>query len=351
MKHAQRLIALATLLAAPVSAQFAPPQPHELLKKFDTALGQWEGKGKFYGPLSSAGMPWTSTSRVERVLDGFAVRETLDVDMGAVGRYLMVAIYAYDANRKTLIVNKVDNYAGASEGLCQWVGGSLVTAQAALFGEQGTPLMLGAERSKWTFTGDESTLASTMCAGDLDPYLHIEGAMKRTSAEAKPTETDLHTTKLMKFMQPLAPLLGEWKIEGAVQTAPGAEAMKIKGVDRIWALHGGRALVAEAMAHPAADDIPFRYQAIGLIGWNPGRECWDHYTISNTGDVLHGEWHPAGEGKLITVHSGRYMGQPFAERGVLEFGEDGPQRVWSDRYSGVEAGYRAFEATYATEPR
>lgn len=342
------LLAAPLLLASAAQAQFDLPEPHESMKAFAPAIGYWEGAGDSSNPMGGDRLPWTSTSDFEYVLSGFAVREVLHVDLGIMGSYDMIALYAYSANEDKIVRYACDNFNGVSESVVQWIDNSMIIGKSGLQPDMtGTPI-LNVERSTTTFQEDSAELSmlNMMGTNAVDDY--VTGTMKRKPRPSQAVEAGMKGEALSEAMQPLAPLVGTWKFSGTMTMAPGMDAMPIGGTDTFYPFVGGNGMVANVVG----DDMDgFVYEATALMGWNAGTKCWDHFTVTNMGDVMRSQQWNGGEGKLIMTHSGSYQGMPYAERGIFEFGKDGPSKIVSDRYTGTEPGYRTFEGTYAKKTR
>tara|TARA_R110002126_G_scaffold64513_24_gene165308 strand:- start:5140 stop:6180 length:1041 start_codon:yes stop_codon:yes gene_type:complete len=338
------LFAAPILLAAPAFAQFELPKPDESLAPFAATVGHWEGKGTFSMDTVEERMPWTCTIELEPILDGFAYQETLDVDMGEIGHYHMMAIYTYDAAKSQLVHIKTDNMGGTAMGLSQWVGNSLVSAGAGMFPQMDGSKLIGAERGVWAIDGDSSTLSITMVSGDQAASIHVDGVMKRTNPKPMAVNASLRTNELIEPMKPLASMLGKWHMKGSMVMAPDAPKMEIAGNDDVFAFTGGHAIVANVIGEESEG---FIYRAIGTMSWSESKSCWDHYSVDNMGVVTHSEWFQTDDETFVMMHSGSYMGEPYAERGTFKVGKDGPISVWSDRFSGAGAGARVFEGTYS----
>ena len=67
---------------------------------------------------------------------------------------------------------------------------------------------------------------------------------------------------------------------------------------------------------------------------------------TNMGTIVHLENY-VRDGSIIAIRSGTNMGEPFAERMVVELGPNGPVKIAAHRFGGTRGAEVSFKAEYA----
>ena len=169
-------------------------------------------------------------------------------------------------------------------------------------------------------------------------YTHVEAILSRASAEpvvVDATDMERHQPGL----EALKPLVGKWEITGRVIPMPGMEAMDISGTESVVPILRGNIIESRVVGRPGD------YEAIAMFCPNRVTGAFHHVTFDNMGTFTHAEGH-AVDGAIIVTYSGTLQGTPYAERTVVVLGEDGPEKVTTNRFTGTGAGEQVFEATY-----
>jgi hypothetical protein len=90
-----------------------------------------------------------------------------------------------------------------------------------------------------------------------------EGAAETAATEIAAAETAAAESTADDPMQPLAPMVGEWKGEGWIRMGPG-EPVHFDSQERVESRLGGEALFIEG-THRAKDGGPLVHQAVALL--------------------------------------------------------------------------------------
>ena len=97
--------------------------PAKQLAKFGRLIGDWTGKGSLSMP-GLGEMPWTSTSRVRKVLGGHFVRDDTTIDFGGAmpGKLQMITFLGWDKERERYVQLNANNMGGVEITQIHWNG-------------------------------------------------------------------------------------------------------------------------------------------------------------------------------------------------------------------------------------
>lgn len=108
------LMCCALLTAVSMQAQAPPPAPE--LQKLDFLTGHWTVEGSdTMGPPGTPSTKWSETSDAEWMDGKYFLVEHRDMDLGAMGKGKLMAVYGYDADNKAYTRTSFDSWGEAEK--------------------------------------------------------------------------------------------------------------------------------------------------------------------------------------------------------------------------------------------
>lgn len=332
------------LLLAPVLAAQAPPKPAPELKQLEPLVGAWRGEGKMVEP-SGVATKWTATASYAWALDGHFLRE--DVVFAFEGMAVPFQVHGYlgwdleNARHVRLAVSS-DGHAELAP-LTVGQDGSFVVMAAQ---QQGSMRYL--QRTSFVVKEKEMEHTVDMLMSEGPSFAIASGRFAR--AESAP-RVDFAAKAFMDLaphadVARLCRAAGQYDVTGSMVPAPGAPAMKIRGIDAFRAVFGGTVL--HARTDGEAEGMPGKYVGEAFWARDEQRGGLLVVFVSNFGEAatMEGNW--TADGRLLTTGSGRLQGQSMVQRMLMQFDDKGAVKS-SVGHSIVGTGEPAetFRATYA----
>jgi hypothetical protein len=344
---------LLLLLAAapPLPGQGDPPAAGAVdpLAPFERLIGNWAGSGT----VRLAGgepMPWRSRSTTKKVLGGRFVQTEMRIDIAGGPALVLRSYYGFDPSLGRLI-----SYTLGSNGefkgsdLVSWIDDTTLVNVVAS-SEGGVP---GVSRSviRLTPEGQDYRLETAVGTAGFAPI--VEGKLQHAEEEYAISDAEwaaplIPGTPVPEPMQRLSRMSGEYRMTGEFSMAPGADAMKISGRERIDPVFGGNALrlVVRGDPVPGAEGTA-AYEGLAFLVWDSTRSCFREFWMNNMGETSVQELRFVGDDRLVTTQSRLQSGEPEATRGTLRLDETGAiVHVSMDRMSAGHQPERAFFGDY-----
>lgn len=331
-------LALSALALTPfATAQWNVP-PAEQLDAFQPLLGKWKGSGE--GSMDGQPFTWTSATTYELVLGGHFVEEITRVDVPNFGSMVWHSFFGYDKEAGEYVAIVSGNNGEVSRVPIHWVEDNVMCSvhHHALEGE------LKGERWYTTFEDDEYTIVGYEWTGQGAETKHVWGSAKRVE-ELDPIVVDAAFPNVdpSPEIEQLQSMAGEYSFSGTLRMGDGAE-MPVSGTETMKSAMSGYVMSADIDA-PMGDGNSYR--AIGLLGWNPSKNCYSSAYVSNFGEIGIGEMRWADERTLVRTAMRTEQGIPIVDRAITTLDADGKVlEVIEDRLQGTASTLRAFEAKY-----
>lgn len=347
--HHHSSLALAALVAfvVPALAQdMERPSPSPKLKAFEPFTGSWTGKGTVTPQEGADPMPWTATTVMKPVLDGFFFQDDSKIEMPGMPTPLgMRTVYGWDAENERYVAYGVGN---TGEGEMATV--HFPDPRTMVMGSAG--LRMGqytVSRAVWKIDGDTSTFVSERANDAGDWYVEVEGTFERGDATA-PASVQVVDASFMDVpvheqTSRLADALsGKYAIQGSMTIAPGMPETKIRGTEAIGPAFGGHVVFSRVEGFAEGDDHP--YVGETYMTWNAVDQSYDLVMFDNMGMVGAGQLRFVDDATLVGVFAGPMMGTPSVQRSVTRIGENGVTGAVSHSIVGAHEPMKSFEAKY-----
>ncbi len=319
--------------------------PAAELAKLERQLGLWESSGTTSMPGSDEKLEWTAKSSARRVLSGHWIEESLWVEFKGAPfpAYAMLSYYGWDRENKRYVgvVANNEGAVGSSEMLFL-EDDLLVSVDHSV--TRGHPML---SRNVTRFSGDSFEFKVETTIDNSPLMTMVAGEGKRTAAKG---EVSLEKAQAMApvpaDMARLARMAGSYKIKGRVIPMPGAEPMEMSAKETVRTILGGGVLHFHVHGDAVAGN-PYRYEGIGLAGWDAHARAYRMVWLDNMGMFSDAKSRWSDDHTLISTEAALAYGQPVVSRTVLRIRDDGSLKSSaSDVLGGTAAAVRAFEATY-----
>lgn len=335
------LTALLTLpLARPAIAQEAPPGPAAELQKFAGLIGHWQGTGTAnMGPTPSK---WRSQSTYAWSLGKHFVQEDSRITFEDMPQPMVFRqYYGWDRENQRYVAVVVNNGGEAMLNEIEMLADGTML-QFSPHSQAGTSYV---ERSRTRVGGDEIHFSVDLLLPEGASMAVVDGKMKRV-ARLEPLAEDASAFNATPnpAMTKLARMAGTYDVKGQMVMMPGTPPTKISGTDTMTPQFGGTILHTRTIGH--AEGMDEEYEAHNFFAWDANRDRIVSVFVSNMGEVGTMDAH-LNEGLLISTAAATYMGQPCAQRYVLELDADGaPKKGTGHCLIGAVSPYESFSATY-----
>ncbi len=344
MTRIARSFLVPTLALLPLAtAQEAPPPPAPELKKLEPMIGNWTGSGTMTMP---GGQPtkWNARGTLRWALDGhFMQWDFISAFDGVPVPVVFRAYVGWDRENKRY-VDAMSNNAG--EAMLHEVSllpdGTMLHLMPRNQGGQQY-----AERWRLKVNGDTMTYAIDVLMSQGTSQTFVDGTFKR-GGEAFDGRFDVPPWLGAKPHDAIAKLCrsaGAYDVKGEMLMAADQPAVKITGTDTFRAVFGGTVL--HGHTDGAAEGMPGKYVGEVFWGHDAVKNRVTGIYVSNFGEVMQLDAWWAGD-KLISVSAGPWMGQPTAQRMVMEFDAAGAAtRATNHSIVGGGPPFESFRGTYA----
>lgn len=316
--------------------------PAAELAKLKPLAGHWQGSGSATMAPGAPPTKWTAQMKRDWVLGGHWLMADIAIAFETGEKMRLREYLGWDRETKRYVNLSVDNVGEGKLVFPQLVGNdSLVTIVSTV--RQG---VAGAERLVTKFGGDAESFAMTLLGHGGPASEAVSGKFERVEkAEPEAIEAAAALMPADAEMAKLARMTGRFAVAGEMTMAPGAPAMKIKGIDEVRTLFDGAILHTTTTG--TAEGMPGTYEAHGYYAWDAANTAYKVLLVSNMGEVMAGEARFAGDDKLIQTYLGVRMGQPYVARSVLHIDAKGkPVKVVNHSCMGTADPMQDFTGTY-----
>ncbi|MCA8977148.1 MAG: DUF1579 family protein [Planctomycetes bacterium] len=325
-----------------VRAQEGPPTPAPELKKLEPLIGNWAGSGTVADPTMGTDK-WTAQSSYQWSHDGFWVCEDTTIHFGSMPGVLVFHAYiGWDAENRRYVTASTSNTGEVRLAELELLpDGSMMTIMTHW--EEAT----FAERSVFKIDGDKMSHQIDFLMPQGDSMKFVDGGFHRVDTAAPGVlGAEGFAEPANESMQQLCRGAGVYDTKGTMVMMPGMPAMNIYGTDTFTARFGGKVL--HGHTDGAAEGMPGKYAADVFWGWDKKRGCYTSVFVSNMGEVGSMEMRASEDGRqLISTMSGTMMGQPMAQRFVLDLDEKGVYTSGvGHTLMGTAPPFESFRATY-----
>lgn len=333
---------LTLLLCLPLAAQDGPPGPAPELAKLKPLAGHWEGSGTAIMDPSAPPSKWTAKVKSEWALGGHWLMSDTEIQFEEGPTMRFREYMGWDRENQRYVNLAVNNMGEGVLGTPHFIGDDTMVLMM-LNSREGTPQ---AERSVTKFGGDSQSFSITFLGPDGPASEGVSGKFKRV-AKVEPTAlAGAHALMPANpAMAKVARMAGRFEVAGEMIMAPGAPAMKIKGVDDVRTLFDGA--IVQVTTTGTAEGMPGTYEAHGYYAWDDTDGAYEVLMVSNLGEVMKGEARFAGDDTLVQTVCGLRMGQPSVSRSVMHLDAKGhPTKVVNHSCIGTADPMQDFVATY-----
>jgi hypothetical protein len=331
------------LLVAILPAQDAPPGPAPELQKLTPMLGNWTGGGVMNEP-GGPSTKWTCTGTYAWCLDGHFVQGDFAVRFDGIdGTFVHRTYLGWDRENKRYVAASVNSGGQAYVNELQLLPDG-TQVQVSLTKQNGSTY---AQRSIVKFAGDVMSHTMHLLLAEGEPLRMIDGKLTR-GGDGFTATLDAAAWMGAQAHEQIARLgksAGVYEVAGEMVMMPGAPPIKIRGTDTFVVRFGGTVLHGKTEGE--AEGMPGKY--LGDVFWahDAGRDCISGLYVSNMGEVmqLEARWTP--DGKFVATSNALYMGQPTAQRMMMEFAADGAAKsAVNHSIIGTAPPLESFRATY-----
>ncbi len=329
-----------------------PAGPAAELVRYERLLGEWAGKGTVHLEPGQPGLAWTMKMSFRKALGGHFYEENGEIKFADESMPLMRgrALYGYDREQKRFVVIGANSFMGVILREIHWGSGEeMIIVSSGV--EQGVPY---ADREVMTVGKDVIQFRVDRSAGAQPTFVHVQGSFERTAAQAPPA-TPAEAAMAMPAVMPngelakLSRMIGNWKIQGTMVPMPGAGEMPISGTESVTLGFDGNILTSHVVGDPSPAMGGGHYEAIGFVGWDAERNCFEYAYADNMGTsgILDGR--ATSPNEIVYTLATPMMGAPSTTRSITHFTDDPthPITITSDRLHGGMPAYREFSAKYS----
>lgn len=312
MKRTALFMGAIGLVASSAFAQ----EPSAQLRRFDRMIGNWEGSGEvFIGP-GAEGMPWTSVSTVQRILDGHFFQEDLRIEFGE-GMPPMIwrSIYGWDSEHDRPIIHSVSNDGASMAGNMHWQDEN-TTISVSHGVEEGTPY---AERATTHWGDGVARFVIERALGDGPFFEHVKGSFKKSekTVSATSVENSIAFGEPNSNLRIFDKMMGTYRGKGQIVLTPGADRTDLDYEISINWMLGGMAMIVHA---PATEVIP---EFWGYGYWDVENANIGYFRVDSRGRYKSFQGLPTGDGKIVYASTYSVDGMLGTERLVLTLADDG----------------------------
>lgn len=336
------LVSVVLVCLGPAFAQ-ETPKPAPELQKLAPLIGHWHGTGTAQmGPGEPS--KWESHSTYAWALGNFFVQEDTLVKFSDMPKPLVMRTYfGWDAENHRYVAVGADNDGKVDMHPLQFTDDGAMVQLVESHHEGQTYI----ERYATKIDGDTMTFAIAMMSASGPSAEAVHGKMTRAD-KAAPMALDASafTAKPAPAILQLGKTAGTFAVKASMIMMPGAPAMDITGQDVVRPLFDGTLVHVHTTGK--AEGIPDEYVGELFYGFDAFHDCIRAVYISNMGEVgeMTGTFTPDNKSFILTS-AARYMGQPCAQRMVMELGADGaPVKAVGHTMLGTTAPYESWNATY-----
>jgi len=347
MQHRASFVLLAALALPSLTfanAQEEMPAPATELKKLEGLIGHWQGSGTALMAPGSQPSKWTSQSTYAWSLGNHFVREDTIVAFSGMPQPMAFRCYYGWDREGGRYVNVMVSNSGEAKLVELQILADGTMLQFIPHQENGSNWI---ERARSKIDGDSMSMTIDFLMAEGPSAQIVTGSFERVD-KVKATALDASAFEATpnEAMRKLARMAGTYSIDGNMVMMHGSPPMKITGTDKLSMLFGGNVLLTTTEGYAAGSTA--KYEAENYFAWDPLRKCIVSVFVSNMGEVGSMESRFSEDGKsLISTTAATYMGQPCAQRYVLELDADGKLTKGSGHcLIGTTAPYQSFSATY-----
>lgn len=333
---------VAVVLSSLALAQEGPPPPAPELKHLEPLVGNWTGSGTMKSPDAKE-VAWKANGTFRWALDGHFLQEDFAILFEQSTPLVFRCYYGWDRENKRF-VNAVATSAG--EVALHEVGlqpdGSLLMLMVQ--NQNGERFV---ERSLLKVDGDKMQHSIDLLPGAGPSMTMLDCTFKRsdTPSDVQFQGPSFRNVQPHEALAKLCRSAGEYDVKGEMRMSADAPGMKVSGTDTVRAVFGG--VVVHAHTEGSAEGIPGKYVGEVFWGHDAAKNRLVALYVGSSGEVAQMEAWWAGD-KLISTSSGLWMGQPSAQRMVMEFdGSGAVTRASSHSIVGDGAPFESFRGTYA----
>jgi hypothetical protein len=343
MRSANLTLCLILTLNSLALTQGQPTVPAEL-SKFDRLIGNWEGTGTaMMGPDGPAA-PWTASSTIKKVLDGFFLQEDVVIDLGEVMPMPIVfrTFYAYDQQTQKYMTLSVGNMGAPTASQIHWADdNTMVSVDATMEGGQFM-------QDRWVTKLEKDVISfkGFRSPGAGPTFPHIEGRMTRTkTAFTPPAPAQVPSgAPANPEMAQLLRMAGKYRLDGWFRPVAEMEPMTIGATETYAPIFGSSILEMNTVG----DDNPAFgvYKAWSAYGFSDWKKSFVAIHLNNMGEMASTEGRFV-DGHLVFTHSSFRMGVPSLSRSIFTFDSNGKlAKLSAHGMTGASAPLHEFEATY-----
>jgi hypothetical protein len=335
---------LLTLFAPLVRAQDAAHSgPAPELKRLERLIGNYTGKGTAVMEPGKPPAEWTCQSSYAWTLGNHFVAIDTAVDFGsAMPPLAFRELLGWDGERKRYVAISVGNTGEGSLDEVTFPSDDTMVQIVSKKGEHGP----SAERHETTFTKDGFQFRMTILGSTGAAIEGVTGSFTRVD------KLKAHAVEATAAMAPLAAPVarmnktaGTYEVSGEMIMMPGTPVMKITGTDVYRTIFGGAVLQTSTTGK--SEGSPDAYAAENFTVWNADKQCFDSFGADNMGWVGTQELRFLDDGKLVATCNVCFMGQPMAQRMLIEL--DGAGKITKAKamaLCGASEPYCSFQGTY-----
>lgn len=338
------ILACLVLTASTLPAQDPGMAPPDELKRLEPLLGSWTGKGMAYMGPDAPGSEWTSTHKVQKIMNGHFLMEemTIEMSMGPdqSATLAFVSFMGWDAEKETYTIHSISNMGKIERSEVHWIDDkTMVSMQVAE--HEGQQVL-----SRWTTTlGDgKYELLGEEAVGGGPFFVHVKGTATRVD-EDKPVNLDdigAFMATPSPEMKRAARMAGSYTVTGKWCMDPSQGMTPFKGEEVIEPIFGGTVLRWKSRS----TDPEMPYEGLSAMVWDAGSSRYRLLEVSSMGyaGMSEGFW---SDGRLVCIMSNTMQGKPFAGRWMVSLDDAGhPTSSVGHCLCGTAEPFVSFQSTY-----